>query len=52
MRIFLFKLVLIITLFFLGFVGLLVNIIYIFIETIDAVINNICNKIENKVDSL
>ena len=52
MRIFLFKLVLIITLFFLGFIGLLVNIMYIFIETFDTVINNICSKIEDKVDSL
>jgi hypothetical protein len=52
MKIFVFKLVLLITLFFLGFIGLLVNIMYLFTEAFDDIINNLCTKIEDKVDSL
>ena len=52
MKIFVFKLVLIITLFFLGFIGLIVNIMYVFTETFDMVIVKIYTKIEDKVDSL
>ena len=52
MKIFVFKLVLIITLFFLGFIGLIVNIMYVFTEVFDMVIVKLYTKIEDKVDSL
>ena len=52
MRIFVFKLILLITLFFLGVIGLLVNIMYLFTEAFDEIINSLCTKIEDKVDSL
>jgi hypothetical protein len=52
MKIFVFKLVLIVTLFFLGFVGLIVNIMYVFTEAFDMVILKLYTKIEDKVDSL
>jgi hypothetical protein len=52
MKIFVFKLVLIITLFFLGFIGLIVNIMYVFTEAFDMVIVKLYTKIEDKVDSL
>jgi len=49
---FIFKLTLIICLFFLGFIGLIVNIGYIFVELLDSWINSICGKLEDKLDKL
>lgn len=49
---FIFKLTLLVCLFFLGFIGLIVNIGYIFVELFDSWINNICGKIEDKLDKL
>ncbi len=49
---FIFKLTLIICLFFLGFIGLTVNIGYIFVELLDSWINSICGKLEDKLDKL
>lgn len=49
---FIFKLTLLICLFFLGFIGLIVNIGYIFVELFDTWINNIYSKIEDKLDKL
>lgn len=52
MRIFVFKLILLITLFFVGFIGLIVNILYIFTEAFDAFIITVYDEIESKIDNL
>lgn len=52
LSLFIFKLTLLICLFFLGFVGLIVNIGYLFVELFDSWINAICGKLEDKLDKL
>lgn len=52
LSLFIFKLTLLICLFFLGFIGLIVNIGYLFVELFDTWINTICGKIEDKLDKL
>ena len=47
-----FKLTLLLCLFFLGFIGLIVNIGYIFVETFDKGIISIYSKVEDKLEKL
>ena len=49
---FTFKLTLLLCLFFLGFIGLIVNIGYIFVELFDNGINSIYSKVEDKLEKL
>ena len=52
LSLFTFKLTLLLCLFFLGFVGLIVNIGYIFVELFDNGINSIYSKVEDKLEKL
>jgi len=52
LSLFIFKLTLVVCLFFLGFIGLIVNIGYLFVELFDTWINVICGKLEDKLDKL
>ena len=49
---FTFKLTLLLCLFFLGFIGLIVNIGYIFVELFDNGINSVYSKVEDKLEEL
>ena len=49
---FTFKLTLLLCLFFLGFIGLIVNIGYIFVELFDNGINSVYSKVEDKLEKL
>ena len=52
LSLFTFKLTLLLCLFFLGFVGLIVNIGYIFVELFDNGINSVYSKVEDKLEKL
>ena len=52
LSLFTFKLTLLLCLFFLGFVGLIVNIGYIFVELFDNGINSVYSKVEDKLEEL
>jgi hypothetical protein len=52
LSLFMFKLTLLLCLFFLGFIGLIVNIGYIFVETFDKGIISIYSKVEDKLEKL
>ena len=52
LSLFTFKLTLLLCLFFLGFIGLIVNIGYIFVELFDNGINSVYSKVEDKLEKL
>ena len=52
LSLFTFKLTLLLCLFFLGFIGLIVNIGYIFVELFDNGINSVYSKVEDKLEEL